>query len=257
MFDQSAPARPTRRAFTRQALGSLLTFSLLDTLLGHDLLADEVKPLTVRWLNDVNQLGLDVRDSKLKQLQWQVKVEELFAQVDLPDLLRLIDFDKLTAGIELEDHGAKSLRCSFPEIAGLPTEWAFGRQIFALKEGRSVVPHGHNNMATAFLILKGDFHGRHYDRVQDEPEHFIIRPTIDRKFTPGECSTVSDFKDNIHWFKAQTEPAFIFNIHVLGVDPASANPTGRLYLDPNGEMLEDGLVRARRIDYEEVNKLYG
>jgi hypothetical protein len=38
-------------------------------------------------------------------------------------------------------------------------------------------------MATAFLILKGEFHGRHYDRVADEDEHMLIKPTIDRKFT--------------------------------------------------------------------------
>ncbi len=30
----------------------------------------------------------------------------------------------------------------------------------------------------------------------------IIKPTIDRKFSPGECSTVSDYKDNVHWFQA-------------------------------------------------------
>ena len=147
---------PTRRQFTREALGSLLTFSLLDTLLSGDLFAAEVKPLTVRWLAEVNQLGFDVKDQALKQVEWQKKTEELFSQVDLPDLLQLIDFDKLAAGANPPDNGAQSLRYNFPEIEGIPTNWAFGRQIFALKKGRSVAPHGHNNMATAFLILKGD-----------------------------------------------------------------------------------------------------
>jgi len=247
----------TRRQFTREALGSLLTFSLLDTLFLRDAFADEIKPLTARWLTEVNQLGFDVKDQKLKQIEWQTKVEELFGQVDLPDLLRLVDFEKLTEGLEPPDNGARSLRFEFREIAGVPTEWAFGRQIFALKKDRSVVPHGHNNMATAFLILKGEFHGRHYDRLTDEPEHFVIRPTIDRPFGPGEHSSVSDFKDNIHWFQATSETGFIFNLHVLGVDPANPEPTGRLYLDPNGEKLDGGLVRARRIDHDEVHRLYG
>lgn len=247
----------TRRKFTREALGSLLTFSLLDTLLTGDLFAEEVKPLTVRWLADVNQLGFDVKDQKLKQVEWQKKVEELFGQVDLPDLLRLVDFDKLAASANPPDNGARSLRINFQEIAGVPTSWAFGRQIFALKKGRSVVPHGHNNMATCFLILKGSFRGRHYDRLKDEPEHFIIKPTIDRDFTIGEHSSVSDFKDNIHWFQALDEPAFIFNLHVLGVDANNKESTGRLYLDPAGEKLADGLIRARRLDHEECHKLYG
>jgi hypothetical protein len=188
---------------------------------------------------------------------WQQKIEELFAKADLPELLKFIDFDKLTATAELPAVGAKSLRFSFPEIEGVPTRLVFGKQIFGLKKGRSVVPHGHNNMATAFLILKGDLRGRHYDRVKDEPEHFVIKPTIDRTFTAGECSTVSDFKDNVHWFQAITEPSFIFNLHILGVDPANKQSTGRLYLDPEGEKLSGGLIRARRIDHDEANKLYG
>jgi len=248
---------PSRREFHKQALGSLVTFSMLETLCRHDLFADEVKPLTTRWLIDVHQLGLDLKDEKLKQTEWQTKIEELFAKVDLTNLLRLIDFDKLTKDIKLVDEGALSLRFKFPEVEGLPKSLVFGKQIFALKRDRSVVPHGHNNMATAFLILKGDLQGRHYDRVADEPDHFLIKPTIDRTFKPGECSTVSDYKDNIHWFKALTESAYIFNLHLLDVTPGSQKPTGRLYVDPNGEEIDGGLVRARRLEYEEANKLYG
>jgi hypothetical protein len=191
----------TRRQFSGQTISSLLTLSLLDLVCRQDAFADEVKPLTVRWLNEVNELGVELKDAKLKQV--------------------------------------------------------FGRQIFALKKGRSVVPHGHNNMATAFLILKGDCEGKHYDRLKDEPEHYIIKPTIDRKFEPGECSTISDHKDNVHWFKALTEKAFIFNIHVMNIAPERGEPTGRVYLDPSGEKLAGGLIRARRLDYEEAHKLYG
>lgn len=247
----------TRRAFNRQALGSLATLSLLESLFRLDAFADEVKPITSKWLTDLHQLGTDLKGQKLKQTEWQEKVEELYSQVDLADVLKLIDFDRLTDGIKFQDSGALSLRPQFPEIEGLPKELVFGKQVFALKKDRSVVPHGHNNMATAFLILKGELHGRHYDRVKDEPEHFIIKPTIDRMFKPGECSTVSDFKDNVHWFKAITEPSFIFNIHVMDVNSDNQEPTGRLYLDPNGEALQDDLIRARRIDHEEAHKLYG
>lgn len=247
----------SRRQFTQQALGSLLTFSLVETLFQRDAFAAAVKPITVKWLNDVNQLGTDLKDEKLKQLEWQKKIKELFAQVDLPELLKFVDFDKLTKNVEFPEHGARSLSFKFQEIDGVPTKLVFGKQIFALKKGRSVVPHGHNNMATSFLILKGEFQGRHYDRLEDLAEHMIIRPTIDEKFGVGGCSTVSDFKDNVHWFQALSEPAFIFNIHVDNINPQSANSTGRVYLDPNGEKLSDGRIKARLIGYDEVNKLYG
>ncbi|HEY3967915.1 MAG TPA: hypothetical protein VGM05_25355 [Planctomycetaceae bacterium] len=247
----------SRREFTHQALGSILSLSLLETLFQCDAFADAAKPATVKWLNDVNQLGWDLKDKKLSQIEWQKKIEELYTRADVADFLRLIDFDKLTHNLELVDHGAKSLTVKFPQVEGIPEKVSWGRQIFALKKGRSVVPHGHNNMATAFLILKGSFHGRHFDRVHDEDDHIIIKPTIDRKFKVGECSTVSDFKDNVHWFQALEEPAFIFNIHVSGINPDVADVTGRVYLDPQGEKLKDGLIRARRVDYEEVTKLYG
>ena len=247
----------TRRGFTRQTLGSLVTFSLLETLCRHDLFADEIKPITIKWLASVNELGFEVKDQKIEQVDWQKKIEELFVKVELADVLKYVDFERLTKDLKFVDNGARSLSFKFQEVEGTPTKLAFGKQVFAMKKGRSVVPHGHNNMTTAFLILAGEFEGRHFDRLKDEKEHFIIKPTIDRKFKPGECSTISDYKDNIHWFKTTTDTGFIFNIHVNDVRPGSGESTGRVYLDPLGEKLDDGLIRARKIGYKEVHELYG
>jgi hypothetical protein len=44
---------------------------------------------------------------------------------------------------------------------------------------------------------------------------------------------------------------------VLDVNPDPKQPTGRVYVDPNGESLAGGLTRARRIGYKEANQLYG
>ena len=247
----------SRREFTKRSLGSLLTFSLLETLLERDALADKIKPLTIRWLGELNELSSDLKDENLKQIAWQQKVEDLFARVELSELLELVDFDRLTENVKFVDKGARSLRFKFRQIDGVPTNLIFGKQIFAVKKDRSVVPHGHNNMATAFLILKGAFQGRHYDRVEDEADHFIIRPTIDRTFGLADFSTISDYKDNVHWFKAMTESAFIFNIHVVGLNPGSKKRNGRVYLDPKGEELKGGLIRAPRINYKEALERYG
>ncbi len=246
-----------RRDFSKQALGSLLTFSLLETLAGNDLFAESVKPVTTKWLTQVNELARQVKGQSIKQEEWQKQTEGLFRKVNLPDLLKLIEFDRLTKNLKMVDNGARSLRFKFPKVDGLPKDYVFGKQIFALKKGRSVVPHGHNNMATAFLILKGDLAGKHYDRLKDEKTHFLIKPTIDRKFGPAEYSSITDYKDNIHWFKAITEPAFIFNIHVLNIRPGSKLPTGRVYLDPHGEKLKGGIIRAKRVGYKQAHELYG
>lgn len=244
-----------RRSFAKSTVGGLLTFSLLESAFAADAFADEIKPITAEWLKDLHELGLDVQGEKLKPTVWQSKTEDLFKQVNLPELLKFLDFEKLSANMKLKDRGEKSSRPKFPEVEGLPTRLVFGHQVFGLKQGRSVVPHGHTNMATAFLVLQGEFHGRHYDRVEESDDHYIVRPTIDSKFGLGGCSTVSDHKDNVHWFKTLSKTGFIFNIHVLNIDEGVRS--GRVYVDPNGEQLSGGLIKARKIKYAEAYKLYG
>lgn len=246
----------TRRSMGRDTLGALLTFSLLETCFARDAFGKEVKPIASEWLAQVNQMSKDLRGAKMKQTDWQDQVEELYQHVDLAELLAFLDFKKLTAKIPFREKGERAVRPKLPQVEGLPTRLIFGHQIFALKKGRSVVPHGHDNMATSFLILQGDFHGRHFDRLKDEPEHMIVKPTIDRDFEPGEFSTISDHRDNVHWFTAKTETAFLFNIHVLNVDP-TVKKNGRVYIDPEGEKLADGTIRARRINAREANQKYG
>ncbi len=247
----------TRRSFTKATLGSLLTYSLLEALSATDALAEDVKPIAGKWFAEVNDISQQLRGKPMEQVKWQEQIEGLMSQVDLPELLKFIDFDKLTANLPLKDKGERSLRARFPQVEGLPTNLVFGHQMFALKKDRSVVPHGHNNMATAFLILKGDFHGRHYDRLEDTDDHMIIRPTIDRAFAPAEYSSISDYKDNVHWFQATSEAAFIFNIHVLNLKTESGNRSGRVYIDPDGEKLSGGRIKARRVSYADAYNKYG
>lgn len=247
----------SRREFGSFGVKTLLTYSLLESVLRNDALSADAPSVASRWVAEVHELAADVKEQRVTQLVWQKKVEELFGRIELKELLQFVKFDELTKELKFADNGARSLRPKFPQVEGLTEKLVFGRQIFALKKGRSVTPHGHNNMATAFLVVGGELHGRHYDRLEDEKEHLLIRPTIDRQFGPGEISSVSDFKDNIHWFKASSETAFIFNIHVLNVRAGSKLPTGRVYVDPDGEKLSDGRIRARRIDYKESHKLYG
>jgi hypothetical protein len=245
-----------RRQFAQDTLAALVTYSLLDLVIARDAMGDELKTLAARWLKDLNELGHDVKGKKLPQVEWQNKVDSLFEHVDLADALKFLDFDKLTANLKYRDQGELSLKPKLPQVEGLPTSLVFGHQVFALTKDRSVVPHGHNNMATAFLILKGNFRGRHYDRLQDDGQYMIIRPTIDRSFTAGEHSTVSDYKDNVHWFTATSDQAFIFNIHINNVDPDVKN-TGRVYIDPTGEKLSENRIRAKRVTSAEVYRLYG
>jgi hypothetical protein len=43
----------------------------------------------------------------------------------------------------------------------------------------------------------------------------------------------------------------------MNVNPESKQRTGRIYIDPAGEKLSEGRIKARRIGSDEVLKLYG
>jgi hypothetical protein len=248
---------PTRRDFNRELLGSLTAFGLIETLFARDLFADEVKPIINQWVLRLHELGQDLKSHKLADIEFQAQLEELYKRVSLPELIQLVQLDHLTDGLKYPKRGAANLGIDFSHVQGLPKRLTFGRQIFALAQGRSIVPHGHDNMCTGFIILRGSFVGKHYDRVEDRDDHYLIKPTIDRQFGPGDCSTISDHKDNVHWFQAESDHSCIFNIHVLGYNPKNKNPIARVYVDPQGEKVAGGLVVAKKMTSADCHRKYG
>jgi hypothetical protein len=246
----------SRREFNASMLGSLITFGLIETLWSRDLFADEVKPTIQNWLKELVEMTSDLRGRKLTDLEFQKKMEDLYKRVDLQALCSLIKLDEVEKR-KLPVNGAASVGIDLKTVEGLPSNLGFGKQIFGCGKGRSVVPHGHINMCTGFIILKGKWHGRHYDKLETHTDHYIIKPTIDRSFGPGDLSTISDHKDNIHWFQAVSESAYIFNVHVIQYDEKIKESGGRLYLDPDGEKLAGGLVKAPKMNSSACHKKYG
>jgi hypothetical protein len=247
----------SRRAFNAKVVGSLMAYGFIETVFSRDLFGAAVKPVIHQWMLELHGLSQDLRGQKLKDVEFQAKMEDLYRRVDLAELVKFVDLDKLATERKLPDNGAASFGFDLSKVEGMPKSLIFGRQIFGLKKGRSVVPHGHSNMCTGFIVLRGVFHGKHYDRVETHKDHYLIKPTIDRHFTAGELSTISDHKDNIHWFKAESETGYIFNVHVVGYDPTIKESSGRLYVDPQGEKVNGGLIVAKKMTSAECHKKYG
>lgn len=248
---------PTRREFSASMIGSLVAYGLIETLWTRHLFADEIKPTIEVWLKDLIEMTNDLKDRKMTDLEFQTKMEALYKRVDLKALTAAVKLDDIEKSKKLPDNGAGNYGIDFRNVKGMPAEFRFGRQIFGCKKDRSIVPHGHTNMCTGFIILKGEWQGKHYDRVETHGDHYLIKPTIDAKFTAGDLSTISDHKDNVHWFKATSERAYIFNVHVLGYDPGIKETSSRLYLDPDGEKVSGGLIKAKKLSSAECHKKYG
>jgi hypothetical protein len=254
---ESPAGGETRREFGARLLKSLIAFGMVETLWARGLLAAGDGATIGKWFADLAEMTNDLRGAKVKDTEFQARMEELYRRVDLTGLIRAVKLEDLERSTRLPDNGAANLGFDLSRVEGVPSELKFGKQIFGLKKGRSIVPHGHSNMCTGFIVLKGTFHGRHYDRVATQSEHYLIKPTIDRVFKPGELSTISDHKDNVHWFEALSEVGFVFNVHVIGYDPAIQETSGRLYLDPDGEKLAGGLIRAKKLTSTECHHKYG
>lgn len=244
----------TRRNFLKSTLNLLLTTSLLKSLSLSDTFANSVKPIVNKWLLELEEISFDLKESKLPQIEWQKKIEDLFSKVEMNDLLKLIDFNKLTKYITYKNDGVAIRSIQFPTIEDLPEEQSFVKFFFAVDNNRAIVPHGHHNMATMHMIIKGKMQSWHYERIADEKDFVLIRPSDSRLCEIGDISTISDKKDNVHWFKAIKEPSFAFNIGVYDLDPTKYS--ARDYLDVEGEKIQGGLIRAPRINHIQATNLY-
>ncbi|MEM8908123.1 MAG: hypothetical protein AAGD05_09785, partial [Bacteroidota bacterium] len=138
---------------------------------------------------------------------------------------------------------------------GLPEHTVFIKKIFGMKKERAIIPHGHSNMVSAHLIIKGEMHLRQYDKIRIEGHHMIVKPTVDKVIKTGELSSISDDKDNIHWFIANTDTAFTFDIIMLNLKDRKYNIHNIDIYEK--EKLYNGNFKVPILDIETALKKYG
>lgn len=247
----------SRRALGSNGLRLLLALSLVQYVGRAGAVSGSLKSGMRPWLSALEEICTAVGSARIAPAQWQREVEFVLGQVELPDFLKAIDFDALASRATFPATGEGLTRMYFLDDDGRAQPLHFSAYLFALRKDVSVVPHGHHNMVTMHMMLSGKAHARHFDRVHESAGHMVIRPTSDSIIGPGEVTTISDERDNIHWFRALTQPVFMFNIGVYRVDKAL--PSGdRDYVDPlGGVQLGNGLIRAARMDRRAAYAKYG
>jgi hypothetical protein len=106
--------------------------------------------------------------------------------------LSAIDYDRLAkTAVYPKDHESVE-DVDFSHHKGLPAELSFAPFFYAMKKGTAIVPHGHRNMTSMHMMLKGKAHGRQFERVSDEAQYVTIKPTVDQVLDVGAVTTVSD-----------------------------------------------------------------
>ena len=90
----------------RTFLGSLMAYGLIETIFSRDLFADAVKPVVHKWLAELNELSRDLKGQKLKDIDFQARLEDLYRRVNLAELVTFIDLDRLTRNLKYPAKGA-------------------------------------------------------------------------------------------------------------------------------------------------------
>jgi hypothetical protein len=252
----------SRRAVMQGLVSLVVGRSLLAHLAAAQALGGPARREVDRWIEELAGLCAGVRSHALSPEQWQERIAALYRRVELADVLRAIAFEKLIDGIAYPENMATVRNVTLSRIAGLPARPAFGHKVFALKRGTAVIPHAHNNMVSAHLVLRGTFHVRTYHRRRDEPGALILEPSIDRSYGPGELLTMSDARDNVHWLVATSAHAFTFDVPVTDLEPGRIYPTpantwSMIHVDPTGRPAADGTIRAPTLSFEEGIARFG
>lgn len=244
-----------RREFTKGILATVTSYALMDSLFAYNAIGKKISPLTDHWAIQLNEFCSDLKTDSISTIQWQQKVEELYSKIELEEILKFIDFKKLKKGFEYPDLGVSTKPVKFPKLGGLPEKTVFIKKIFGMKKDRAIIPHGHSNMASAHLILEGEMHLRHYEKIQEDGKNLIIKPTIDQIAMVGESSSISDEKDNVHWFISNTETAFTFDVIMLDLNNKSYDIHNLDIYE--SEDLKNGTLKVPILDVQTALKKYG
>ena len=163
---------------------------------------------------------------KLSTLEWQGAAGEVCQGIDLAELCRAVDLDRLAARLTLLDRGTSD------EATRLLPGQTFTPKIFALGRGRAIIPHGHRNMVSQHLV--------------------------DRAFRPGDCSSISDQRDNVHWFVATSGRAYTLDCIVDNIDRGRGYRFQIDFVDPlRAERERDGTLRVPRLELDDCLQRYG
>ncbi len=247
---------PPHPVMSRRSLWSLGIAALAYAAGSRRALAGPVASIVERGLHAMCELATELRAGHVSPTAWQDQMSDLVASLDAAELAEAIELSRLAAELSpLPDDRARVRELRFDALGRALADAGVRTKLFALGPGRAIVPHGHQGMVSMHWVLRGAMHGRHFDRVATTARDVLIRPTIDRVLRAGDASSISEHRDNIHWFVAMEGPAYAFDVIVSHLDPQ--RPHGRVYLDPRAATPEGDVLRAPRLSPAQARRRYG
>lgn len=217
------------------------------------------------WLDRLYQNASRLRTSKISSLQWQEMMDAIYADVPLDQLRQRLDFVSLQRQLLDRIPPERGELFQLVQLPGSGGTTADGREphrmlltkVAYIKKGRSIPPHGHSNMTSAFLCISGEFAVKLYDKVEEQEEHVVLRQTVDEDSAgSGTWSSISDYRDNVHWLTAKTDDCFLFTSKLIGLEDGR-KLDGRINVDVKRAVdLGSQTLRAPKITSKEAAEIY-
>ena len=217
------------------------------------------------WLERLHANAARLRSRKISGLQWQEMMDDIYADTPLGALQDGLDFVSLRKQI-LDRIESEKGELFYPvRLPGQESDHGVRSEphrtliakVAHIKRGRSIPPHGHSNMASAFLCLSGEFAVKQYDKLEEKEQHLVLRQTVDTDTAGvGTWSSISDYRNNVHWLTAKTNDCFLFTCKLIGIE-SDRKLNGRINVDVRrGDHLGRQTIRAPKITAAEAAAIY-
>lgn len=251
----------TRRDLLLDGLKTICAVEFMRVCIATQAYAASVAPNIEQWRIALEAIARDFRSDSLPLAQWHAAIEELNRRVPMEDLLKLVEFENVQPRLLALGEGEHFEKLFLPSVSNVGRP--FSSSIFGVSAGAQVPPHAHNNQVTAHMLVRGQLHTRTFERLHDVEGAITVKPKRDELLGVGTTVTMSSERENVHWFTAQKEPAFSFQISAGTPRSLSSHhvnqeePGGRVYLDLRGKPESDGTIVAPVIDPMVSHRLYG
>lgn len=239
---------------SRRELSALIGSFALYALIGEARAASKTR--MARWIDEQQGLAEDLSAGRIGGRAWSAGVERLAASIDVDELLDELKHARITPAPAASGNDPSKRYVRFLDAEGQPRRLAYGVALFEFAPDNVITPHGHRNMVSAHMVVKGSFRVRNFDRVGDEPGAMLIRPTRDYVARPGQVSTMCAERDNIHWFVPQNGPATTFDVVISGLDAGQPDYDVKAIDPVRGERIGGGVIRAPIIGFDEASRRY-
>lgn len=214
------------------------------------------RPLA-RWIDGQRAIAADLKEGRASGPQWAAEIRRLASEIDVAEVHAALKRAEIGPVYFGSSNDPQMRNVWFKDADGKRRRLGYATKLFQFSPTNVVTPHGHRHMASAHMVVEGSFRVRNFDRLDEEPDALIVRPTRDEVIGLGAASAMCDEKDNIHWFVPQGgKPATTFDVIISGLDEGE-DPYRIIAIDPlRGTRLSGGRLRAPKMDFEEASRRY-